>query len=297
MTTPTSTEIPFLELHEVSTLIRTRQLSSREITEAMLERIERLEPRLQAFATVMAESALAEADRADALLSRGNWLGDLHGVPVAVKDLANTHDAPTGAGTTIHADFRPDFDATVVARLRTAGAVILGKLRLTEGAFTGHHPDLPTPVNPWDADTWSGVSSSGSGVATAAGLATLKLTTELDVYSHIGRAADILRPAVASALEAEGIAHVIQSANSMFSVFFTDAEVTNYDCARAQNVDRYTAFFNAMLDQGIHMPPSAFEAWFLSYAHTDEILDRIISALPAAAKAAAAVPEAGKAQS
>jgi len=170
MTTPTSTEIPFLELHEVSTLIRTRHLSSREVTEAMLERIDSLESRLQAFATVMAESALAEADRADALLSRGNWLGDLHGVPVAVKDLANTHDAPTGAGTTIHADFRPDFDATVVARLRTAGAVILGKLRLTEGAFTGHHPDLPTPVNPWDADTWSGVSSSGSGVATAAGL-------------------------------------------------------------------------------------------------------------------------------
>ncbi|WP_229734730.1 amidase family protein, partial [Cellulomonas carbonis] len=160
MTTPTSTEIPFLELHEVSTLIRTRQLSSREVTEAMLERIDSLEPRLQAFATVMAESALAEADRADSLLSRGNWLGDLHGVPVAAKDLANTHDAPTGAGTTIHADFRPDFDATVVARLRTAGAVVLGKLRLTEGAFTGHHPDLPTPVNPWDADTWSGVSSS-----------------------------------------------------------------------------------------------------------------------------------------
>ncbi|WP_436326653.1 glutamate-1-semialdehyde 2,1-aminomutase [Brevibacterium sp. FAM 27836] len=138
---------------------------------------------------------------------------------------------------------------------------------------------------------------SGNPVATAAGLATLKLTTELDVYSHIERAADILRPAVASALEAEGVAHVIQSANSMFSVFFTDKDVTNYDDARSQNVDRYSAFFNAMLDQGIHMPPSAFEAWFLSYAHTDEILDRIISALPAAAKAAAGVPETEKAQS
>ncbi|MGC3023060.1 glutamate-1-semialdehyde 2,1-aminomutase [Brevibacterium sp. FAM 24630] len=138
---------------------------------------------------------------------------------------------------------------------------------------------------------------SGNPVATAAGLATLKLTTELDVYSHIERAADVLRPAVASALEAEGVAHVIQSANSMFSVFFTDKDVTNYDDARSQNVDRYSAFFNAMLDQGIHMPPSAFEAWFLSYAHTDEILDRIISALPAAAKAAAGVPETEKAQS
>ena len=137
---------------------------------------------------------------------------------------------------------------------------------------------------------------SGNPVATAAGLTTLKLTTELDVYSHIGRAADILRSAVAASLEAEGVAHVIQSANSMFSVFFTDTEVTNYEQARGQNVDRYSAFFNAMLDQGIHMPPSAFEAWFLSYAHTDEILDRIVTALPAAAKAAAAVPEAGKAQ-
>ena len=137
---------------------------------------------------------------------------------------------------------------------------------------------------------------SGNPVATAAGLTTLKLTTELDVYSHIERAADILRQAVAASLEAEGVAHVIQSANSMFSVFFTDTDVTNYEQARGQNVDRYSAFFNAMLDQGIHMPPSAFEAWFLSYAHTDEILDRIVTALPAAAKAAAAVPEAGKAQ-
>jgi amidase len=164
------TDLHFLELHEISHLIRTRQLSSREVTEAMLSRIDGTDPRLNSYVTVMAESALAEADRADERLARGDWLGDLHGVPIAVKDLANTHDAPTTAGTTIYADNRPDSDATVVARLRRAGAVILGKLRLTEGAFTGHHPDLPTPINPWDADTWSGVSSSGSGVATASGL-------------------------------------------------------------------------------------------------------------------------------
>ncbi|MBE8145997.1 glutamate-1-semialdehyde 2,1-aminomutase [Brevibacterium casei] len=132
---------------------------------------------------------------------------------------------------------------------------------------------------------------SGNPVATAAGLATPRLTTDLDVYSHIGRAADILRPAVAEALDAEGVAHTIQSANSMFSVFFTDREVVDYDDARAQNVERYSVFFNSMLASGIHMPPSAFEAWFLSYAHTDEILERIIAALPAAAKAAAAVPD------
>lgn len=160
----------FRELHEVSELIRSGRLSSREATEAMFDRIDELDSHLLSFVTLMRTSALAEADALDARLARGDWLGPLHGVPLAIKDLVYTHDAPTGAGTTIHADFQPDFDATVVARLRAAGAVILGKLRLTEGAFSGHHPDLPTPVNPWEPNTWSGVSSSGSGVATAAGL-------------------------------------------------------------------------------------------------------------------------------
>ncbi|GAA1870687.1 amidase [Brevibacterium marinum] len=169
-TTSANSGVEFRELHEVSELIRSGRLSSRDATEAMFDRIADLDPHLLSFVTLMRESALAAADALDASLARGDWLGPLHGVPLAIKDLAYTHDAPTGAGTTIHADFRPDFDATVVARLRAAGAVTLGKLRLTEGAFTGHHPDLPTPVNPWEPNTWSGVSSSGSGVATAAGL-------------------------------------------------------------------------------------------------------------------------------
>lgn len=169
-TTSTNSGLEFRELHEVSELIRSGRLSSREATQAMFDRIGELDSHLLSYATLMRETALAEADERDARLARGDWLGPLHGVPLAIKDLAFTHDAPTGGGTTIYADFRPDFDATVVARLRAAGAVILGKLRLTEGAFTGHHPDLPTPVNPWNPNTWSGVSSSGSGVATAAGL-------------------------------------------------------------------------------------------------------------------------------
>ncbi|AZL04939.1 amidase [Brevibacterium aurantiacum] len=169
-TTSANSGLEFRELHEVSELIRSGRLSSRAATEAMFDRIDELDPHLLSFVTLMRESALAAADDLDERLARGDWLGPLHGVPLAIKDLAYTHDAPTGAGTTIHADFQPDFDATVVARLRAAGAVILGKLRLTEGAFTGHHPDLPTPVNPWEPNTWSGVSSSGSGVATAAGL-------------------------------------------------------------------------------------------------------------------------------
>lgn len=118
----------------------------------------------------MPETALAAARAADADIARGHYEGVLHGVPIGVKDLCYTVDAPTAAGTTIFRDFRPAYDATVVARLRAAGAVIIGKLAMTEGAYLGYHPSLPTPVNPWDPTAWAGVSSSGCGVATAAGL-------------------------------------------------------------------------------------------------------------------------------
>lgn len=128
---------------------------------------------------------------------------------------------------------------------------------------------------------------SGNPVATAAGLATLKLTKELDVYRHIESVADQLRAAVTQELTQAGVPHTVQSANSMFSVFFTDRPVVNYADAQSQNSDAYAAFFHAMLDQGVHLPPSAYEVWFLSLAHTPEVVDRIVSALPAAARAAA----------
>ncbi|CMP79736.1 putative amidase [Mycobacterium tuberculosis] len=159
-----------LELTEVADLIRTRQLTSAEVTESTLRRIERLDPQLKSYAFVMPETALAAARAADADIARGHYEGVLHGVPIGVKDLCYTVDAPTAAGTTIFRDFRPAYDATVVARLRAAGAVIIGKLAMTEGAYLGYHPSLPTPVNPWDPTAWAGVSSSGCGVATAAGL-------------------------------------------------------------------------------------------------------------------------------
>lgn len=128
---------------------------------------------------------------------------------------------------------------------------------------------------------------SGNPVATAAGLTTLKLTKELDVYSHIESVADQLRAAVTQELTQAGVPHTVQSANSMFSVFFTDRPVINYADAQSQNSDAYAAFFHAMLDRGVHLPPSAYEVWFLSLAHTPEVVDRIVSALPAAARAAA----------
>ncbi|MEO1687258.1 MAG: amidase, partial [Pseudomonadota bacterium] len=111
-----------------------------------------------------------EAAKAEAEIAAGLHRGPLHGVPFAVKDLCRTHDAPTAAGMKLHEGYMAGYDSTVVARLRQAGAVILGKLAMTEGAFANHHPDMPTPVNPFAPNLWAGASSSGSGSATAAGL-------------------------------------------------------------------------------------------------------------------------------
>jgi amidase len=151
-------------------MIATRDISPLELTRAMLERIESLDGELKSYATVMPERALADAKRAEHEIAAGNRRGPLHGVPIAVKDLCYTQGTRTMGGLGVRNDFVPGFDSTVVARLEGAGAVLLGKLNMTEGAMGGYHPDFDIPINPWDADYWSGASSSGSGVAVAAGL-------------------------------------------------------------------------------------------------------------------------------
>jgi amidase len=155
---------------DVSDALRERRLSPVELARAMLDRIATLDPSLHAYALVTPDLALEQARQAEAEIGRGNYRGRLHGVPIAVKDLCYTAGIPTAAGMTVHAGFQPDHDATVVRRLADAGAVLLGKLQLTEGAFSEHHPTIEAPHNPWNEAHWSGASSSGSGVATAAGL-------------------------------------------------------------------------------------------------------------------------------
>ena len=162
--------LAFSELTEVAEKLRTKALSPVELTRAMLDRIAALDGKLHSFELLMPESALAEAKTAETEIAAGTNRGPLHGVPLAVKDLCWTVDAPTAAGMAMHRGFRPPEDATIVARLRAAGAVILGKLAMTEGAYAGYHPDMTVPICPWDPDAWPGTSSSGSGVATAAGL-------------------------------------------------------------------------------------------------------------------------------
>lgn len=149
---------------------RSRALSPVEVTRLMLERIEKLDPHLRSFVTVTDEQALQQARQAEQEMARGEFRGPMHGIPIGLKDLCKTAGIRTTWGTRVLSDYIPDEDATVVRRLADAGAVILGKLQMTEGAFGAHHPDIPAPLNPRGEEYWSGVSSSGSGVATAAGL-------------------------------------------------------------------------------------------------------------------------------
>jgi glutamate-1-semialdehyde 2,1-aminomutase len=133
---------------------------------------------------------------------------------------------------------------------------------------------------------------SGNPVATAAGLATLQGATD-EVYAHVDSFAGAIGALVSSALSEAGVAHRLQHAGSMFSVFFTDAQVLDYDGAKRQESFRFNAFFHSMLSQGVYLPPSAFESWFVSAAHDDDAVSRVADALPAAARAAAAAEREG----
>ena len=164
------TPLHYQTMAEVGARLQSRELSPVELTTAILQRIESLDGDLKSYATVMADSAMASARAAEQEIVAGNYRGGLHGIPIAVKDLCFTTGVATMGGAKVLRDFVPDFDCTVVQKLNAAGAVILGKLNLTEGAMAGYNPEFDIPVNPWGADRWSGASSSGSGVATAAGL-------------------------------------------------------------------------------------------------------------------------------
>ncbi|MEU1016873.1 glutamate-1-semialdehyde 2,1-aminomutase [Streptomyces sp. NPDC005900] len=132
---------------------------------------------------------------------------------------------------------------------------------------------------------------SGNPVATAAGLAQLRLLDDA-AYETVNSVSARLRSLVSEALGKEGVAHTVQNASNMFSVFFTDRPVRDYEDAKKQESFRFTAFFHSMLSQGVYLPPSAFESWFVSAAHDERAIERIAAALPGAARAAAEATEA-----
>ncbi|GAA4606015.1 glutamate-1-semialdehyde 2,1-aminomutase [Actinoallomurus liliacearum] len=170
----------------------------------------------------------------------------------------------------------------VAGDLYTFGKVMGGGL--PAAAFGGRADvmDRLAPAGP----VYQAGTLSGNPLATAAGLATLRAATD-EVYARIDHAATAVAQAATEALTKEGVPHRLQTAGNLFSIFFAEDPVLDFEQAQRQNTRRYAAFFHTALDHGVYLPPSAYEAWFLSAAHDDTALERIAEALPHAARAAA----------
>jgi glutamate-1-semialdehyde 2,1-aminomutase len=174
----------------------------------------------------------------------------------------------------------------VPADLFTFGKVMSGGL--PAAAFGGRADVMEqlAPVGP----VYQAGTLSGNPVAVAAGLAQLRQCTP-EVYAHLDETAATVTGLVRDALTEAGVAFRVNTAGNLFSVFFTDLAVVDFATAKRQSADRYTAFFHAMLDQGVYLPPSAYEAWFVGASHDDAAIARVAAALPMAARAAGAVPD------
>jgi glutamate-1-semialdehyde 2,1-aminomutase len=165
--------------------------------------------------------------------------------------------------------------------LMTFGKVMGGGFPAAAFGGRGDVMAMLSPVGP----VYQAGTLSGNPIAATAGLTTLRLATD-DVYAHISAAGDAIKDAADKALSDAGVAHAVQSAGTMFSVFFADGPVRDYADAQRQDTAAYAAFFHAMLDHGVYLPPSAYEAWFVSSAHDDAAVQQVLDALPAAATAA-----------
>jgi amidase len=167
-----------MQAGDVARAVRSGELRATAIAEAQWAAIERDEPAHGAYIVQFRDESLRAAERLDTRVAAGESLGPLAGVPMALKDIYDMNGVATTAGMGIHRDSIAERDATVVTRLKQADAVILGKVTLTEGVYAEHREAYPAPINPWRADHWAGASSTGTGVAMAAGLAVAALGSE-----------------------------------------------------------------------------------------------------------------------
>jgi glutamate-1-semialdehyde 2,1-aminomutase len=211
-----------------------------------------------------------------------------HGFNAAIAAIAHEHGAllildevltgfrvgPAGWWGIDPVAFTPD--------LITFGKVVGGGLPLAALGGSARLMDLLAPLGP----VYQAGTLSGNPLAVAAGLATLK-ALDADAYTRIDAASTAIADAAADALTAEGVAHTVQRSGNLFSIAFADPAPYDYDTVKAQDAFRYPPFFRAMLEAGVSLPPSVFEAWFVSASHDDRAVGQIIDALPAAARAAA----------
>ncbi len=173
-------ELCYLSIGHLGRLIQKREVSPVEIIEVHIKRIESLESKLNSFITFLPEQAREEAQRVEGEISAGRYRGPLHGIPFGLKDLYYVRGVPNTAGTKLFKDFTPDFDSTVTARLREAGAILLGKLNMHPFAYgpTGENPEYGHMHNPWNTALITGGSSGGSASAAAAGQCTLTMGSD-----------------------------------------------------------------------------------------------------------------------
>jgi aspartyl-tRNA(Asn)/glutamyl-tRNA(Gln) amidotransferase subunit A len=247
-------------IQQLSQQIRERSLSPVELTRVCLARIEKLNPKLNAFITVMADSALDDARRAEQEILRGDYRGPLHGIPIGLKDILDTAGVRTTAASALFKDRIPDEDAEVVRRLRAAGAIILGKQNLHEFAYGGSSMiSLFGEIhNPWDTMRVTGGSSGGSAASVAAGLGFAAVGT--DTAGSIRLPAAYcgvvgLKPTYGR-VSARGVVplswsydHVGPLANSVYDAALMLQVLAGYDPADPASIDAPVRDFAAALDQ------------------------------------------------
>jgi aspartyl-tRNA(Asn)/glutamyl-tRNA(Gln) amidotransferase subunit A len=286
---PAISETIHLTLEDAAALVRDRRVSPVELTEACLARIEAVEPRLNAFVTVTADVARAQAREATAEIAAGRYRGPLHGIPVAVKDLFATRGIRTTAGSRMLADWTPAEDATVVRKLRDAGAVLLGKLGLHEFAYgvSSVNPHFGDVHNPWDTTKIPGGSSGGSAVAVAASEAYAALGSDTggsiripaSLCGCVGLKPTFGRASLAGAVPlAWSLDHPGPLARTVRDVAVATAAIAGYDPRDPISADRAVPDFLDGIDAGprnlrIGVP-------------TDHVWDQCDPAIAAAVRAA-----------
>ncbi|MGX5681856.1 glutamate-1-semialdehyde 2,1-aminomutase [Schumannella luteola] len=229
------------------------------------------------IAAVIVEAAAANMGVVPPALGFNRELTEIahaHGALVILDEVLTGFRVSPSGWLGLDGDYEPD--------LVTYGKVIGGGLPLAALGGRAEVMDLLAPLGP----VYQAGTLSGNPVAVAAGLTTLQLADDA-VYAHLDATAATLSSAVSEALSMEGVAHSIQHAGSLFSIAFRDTAPTDYAEVKAQDAFRYPPFFHALLAAGVSLPPSVFEAWFVSAAHDDTAVSRILDALPAAARAAA----------
>jgi aspartyl-tRNA(Asn)/glutamyl-tRNA(Gln) amidotransferase subunit A len=254
--------LAYASIAELGPRLRRREVSPVEVTRACLERIEQLDQRINAFITVLGEAALEEARTAEREIGAGSYRGPLHGIPVAHKDLYYTRGIRTTAGSKVLADFVPDEDATVVARWREAGTVLLGKLNMHEFAAggTNDNPHYGPVHNPWKHGYHPGGSSGGSGAALAAGMCFAATGSDtagsIRIPSHCCGTTGIKptygRVSCYGVLPLSwSLDHAGPMARSVHDTALLLNAMAGFDRRDMASVDRPTEDFTAQLDHGV----------------------------------------------